>query len=805
MMNLGAGLRRVSVRVKGRWRAIVAAILAVAAVALFLLVGVLIGRGSRDAGALPPRRALAPSVVSSVAAGRSYVAITAVDGKAVGDGAWIPVGSLCCVDGVAGGLDELGGVTVGLAVRPATGGGPVHVLEARALTDQGGQWSIPAARPAAGQPAPWALEAVLLDGGPSPGPYGEDEWEAFALATSSPVHLAPLTWVASPDGAASVPGPALEILSIGGAAPDPYCPTETFLGAPVSVTRCGLIDDTVVRLVLRPSGSTDPWAVMPAETLAASGRAPSLPGHPKGMPENCITPHLDVAAVVLRGTGTEAQLSQGQLDALAVAVSSLVQLYVPELDPAAWAAHISVEYSRHESITKACWVGAARGRMAGTPGPDTTSIFVLSSPGDSGLWFGPVRGCRAEGGGEWFAEAECPWRAAVGVDRIRMVAVVALHDLEGRALVEQEWRSLALAASQIVSVPLPAGTFRSDRGDLRWIGAAARGHVRGERPPTLRGLLGAPLRRGQSVWLVRRKPGEALWTNVARAQTESTRAFVVRPDQWADGDPLSRVASESRCAVMALLCPGDPPVKRADGLWWDHFALAATRPVIVDLGPSPVTRAERFFGLWHNPRWLRLGPALAATLGLLVVLVIGGVKLALHLIRLFDGPGPPPEPEGRQSMVRERETKLGVVLALVGVVAMVILWPFYSRTVATALAFGEDMGMADGDVPLEARGLAAVLMIYTAVAGVLMHMGRRRWESARSPADSWIAVALMLPAPVLAISVALIYDQAISASIPYVGLVLGLFVSMAETGIFFVAVSLWLREDDDSGTTPDAR
>lgn len=147
-------------------------------------------------------------------------------------------------------------------------------------------------------------------------------------------------------------------------------------------------------------------------------------------------------------------------------------------------------------------------------------------------------------------------------------------------------------------------------------------------------------------------------------------------------------------------------------------------------------------------------------------------------------------PQQRKSLLLARGLILLIGLGMLGI------FPFYAHKVCDA--FG--LAPRGEPVPLEAYGITLTLMLATAVAGVVTHLVLKWYEHG----SSWLrraSAALFAPVPlVLWLVVALIYARSITPS--YFGFVVGLFVSLTETGAVFVATTLWLEEVDREPGTP---
>ena len=146
--------------------------------------------------------------------------------------------------------------------------------------------------------------------------------------------------------------------------------------------------------------------------------------------------------------------------------------------------------------------------------------------------------------------------------------------------------------------------------------------------------------------------------------------------------------------------------------------------------------------------------------------------------------------------MRRKKMVFGLVLLSLGVFAMTQYFPFYAGMLNRVLDLRDER---------EAVAIAWLLILFTAAAGVLLHLAvetaREHKESEMPALEQGACVLYVVAPPVLWVLQAFLYG----ASMPNraVGMMAGFFVSLVETGLFFFATRFLFGKVSTSEEGPE--
>lgn len=728
------------------------------------------------------------------------VAIAAVDGRPIANHPWIATGPTCRISGVARVAQAESPLEVGLAAISPEDEETVCLKPVWVSPDSEGIWEMPLVRLAEGGTHTLIVRAVLLDKAPPPGTYTRQEWSSFELCESPPVVLLASEGTRPAALSANCPFFNVAIEEIDGSPPDVRRAIEVSLPAWVKILAYGHPRDLALYLVVRASGDPDNLYVLHEEARPVDGQAGRWLAELR-LPRRLRTsPRLEVAVLASPTPPPHHPLTRDELAVFAMALSTPAAVYVPRADPNAWAVNIAMNPPDPEALTQANQSTVVlSGSVAGLP--NKAKIWVLSSPGDSGVWFGPAHAAEMAEGGQWSAEA-VRFPGDLASLSAALVAVASFEDLSGRTFIEQGWRRVVLGTSRIYSLaPVdPTGTNTPDSPwtidqpqashGITWIGKASHGRVRGQQTPAFRGWVPDAGTEAELLFLAVRPAWTDLWDLHGPVPTDAQGFFTVPGSAWPDVGDRLLPSDGHEYRVVAFLSECAPPVLRADETWWRMYALSSSPVLSVRIEATTWTRFKTFFSDDEGVRWERV---IAAVLLLLVAVAALTVGLAIRRRRSTKTPSDTMSARTKEDYdVHAQDRPLAVLLALVGLTAMYLLWPFYAATVNKAVSFGAPWATPAAAVSEAARGLALVLMIFTAVAGVLLHLSMPWLKLSPKKLGFYRGITFALPAPILWVMVGLMYAMSLPSA--PVGFVLGFFLSITETGIYYYALSLWRGE-----------
>jgi len=638
-------------------------------------------------------------------------------------------------------LVDAAGVDVELSVWAAPQGASIWVLEnARGTSEwvpygpaketEGGAWRVygVASEERLSQARYATLRAVVMK--PSLGSEGLDrggirqsDWEEMAVAISPPMRIEVLRRVTTRDDSART---QVEMLVIGGVPVRQTEPTVVAPSATVEGNSEGITAGMDVRLILHPVG-TEQWRLLEGAALVSgkTWRMPDVAFSVAGEPQWL---HVDLVAVVTAEPRPAGLVDRSFWQSSVVAASRSARLFVqskPPLTDSGRVPMLSITRIGRRGVGprgSGRGVAAAEGdSVAGTAlnMPEGSRIWVLVRGVGSEWWLGPP-GPAVVRGSEW----ELPSVRLRSTDdelsdALELVAVVSGSTIPPGRFDYAFWRERAEAVSAPVRVRAPdLGRSRKPSveittvggrhvGPERWVWVDRAADVEGE-------LLGR--RQSGQVYVATRESDDREWSILGPALVHESTWLI--PDARLGGRGQK---DTEHVDLIAFLADTTLPKQRGSLEYWRHYATVVSDLVRVyddpsaDGMPHAVIRQGMLGGLGTIAAWGLLSLALLAALVLLAVLLQRTTGLASRMCEAAAGGLESVERSvlenfTPQPRINPARSVLGLGLFAAAFFAIRGYFPIYTRVLREVLQ----------QPALESRSLATLLIVFTALAGVLI-------------------------------------------------------------------------------------
>lgn len=449
-----------------------------------------------------------------------------------------------------------------------------------------------------------------------------------------------------------------------------------------------------------------------------------------------------------------------------------------------------------------------------SPKPDERIYLGVRPLGEGDAWRVIPQCVDAESSGDWlFAGFSLQSFGLPDWDRLQIVALACVHEPPMTILRYEDLTAISNAVSLPASVHLSLPIEMSGAPGEPSAGPSPAGSLakvawdRGRSPRyvlladcvSLTGVAKGLPSGKDSVWLGRCPKGASIWSFTGPIRPDARGHWVMTCDQWhtQDGEyqiiaavfpehspsPCERTTWQQMASVGSSI--GTLRVVRSIPEAWLWILLSVIWPESIPGRMLPVVLAGSFgvsvYVVRRRP-WSRLSLAKRSADQLPEV---AGEKLA-------DGEG------GLGLKLRDNKTVLGVLLLCAGLFAISKYFPFVPGLIMRVL---NPAGAPKVD-ETDAEAIAWMIVVFTAVAGLLLHFAIEELSSrrqSRSTLGDGVAVLAMAAAPSLWVLQGFLQSRNFPR-FPVIGWLMGLFVSIVETLVFYFAAKYLFGVGDEEAT-----